>query len=517
MPPAHATAARLARAPRRVTGYKRREPEHTVLYRVLDEHLETFLALANTDDAGGLPRFVQRELREFLSYGILAKGFARFRCTACGLDRLVAFSCKGRGFCPSCAGKRMTHLAAHLVDHVFPVVPTRQYVLSLPWQLRARLAYDHAAQKAVLGIYSRALMAFYAERAKERGIPNARTGAVTFIQRFGSSLNLNLHLHTHVIDGVFTERADGSLAFHALPPPTKKQLRVLVSIVRYEVLLLAVKMGLLYDDATPDVDSPLLTSLMGASAQHVRALGPHPGAPVQRLLGVDPQTTGRPKSRLSVHYDGFDLHAGLTVRARRREVLERVMRYCLRPPLSHERIARLSNGSIRLTLKTPWSDGTSHMDFEPLEFIGRLTALIPRPHKNLVVYHGVLAARSSWRRRVIAHGRPAVAVPPAIATPPGPAPIKHPRHHNYAWAVVMRRAFEIDVLACPRCAGRLKLVACITQPAAIRAILGHLSFPVDAPGPRPARAPPWAHAADGPDVHDHDQYDAIDDDPDAVA
>ena len=157
------------------------------------------------------------------------------------------------------------------------------------------------------------------------------------------------------------------------------------------------------------------------------------------------------------------------------------------------------------------------MDFEPLEFIGRLTALIPRPHKNLVVYHGVLAARSSWRRRVIAHARPALAVPPAAAAPTGPAPTKHPRHRNHAWATVMRRAFAIDVLACPRCAGRLELVACITQPAAIRAILGHLSLPTGTPEPQPARAPPWAHAADGSELADYDRYDAIDDDPDAVA
>ena len=84
-------------------------------------------------------------------------------------------------------------------------------------------------------------------------------------------------------------------------------------------------------------------------------------------------------------------------------------------------------------------------------------------------------------------------------------------------------AFELDVLACPRCASRLKLIACITQPAAIRAILRHLLLPADAPDPQPARAPPWAQAADG--VYDDDAYDrqaadahdAIDDDPDRAA
>jgi len=72
-----------------------------------------------------LPRFVEQEFREFLSCGCLASGFARFHCDACGLDRLVPFSCKGRGFCPSCGGRRMAEPAAHLVDRVFSDVAIR--------------------------------------------------------------------------------------------------------------------------------------------------------------------------------------------------------------------------------------------------------------------------------------------------------------------------------------------------------------------------------------------------------
>jgi len=164
--------------------YERRQPERSVLYAVLREHLESFLALARAGDEHGvgLPHFVVRELRGFLDCGILAKGFARFRCQGCGLTRLVAFSCKGRGFCPSCGGKRMTQLAAHLCDRVIPIVPTRQYVLSLPPQLRSRLAYDHAAQKHVTTVFAAALLEWYARRAREHGIESGRSGAVTFVQ-----------------------------------------------------------------------------------------------------------------------------------------------------------------------------------------------------------------------------------------------------------------------------------------------------------------------------------------------
>jgi Transposase zinc-binding domain len=100
-----------------------------VLHRVLREHLETFLAQAKArNDGDGLPMFIEREFREFLSCGVLASGFARFRCDECGHGILIAFSCKGRGFCPSCCGRRMAELAAHLADRVFGDLPVRQWV-----------------------------------------------------------------------------------------------------------------------------------------------------------------------------------------------------------------------------------------------------------------------------------------------------------------------------------------------------------------------------------------------------
>jgi len=115
-----------------------------------------------------VPRFVEREIRAFLHCGILAHGFVRVHCDECGLDRVVAFSCKGRGFCPSCGGRRMADTAAHLVDRVLPEVPVRQWVLSLPWQLRYRLAYDAPLVQGVLGIFVRAVFASLRETRAPR-------------------------------------------------------------------------------------------------------------------------------------------------------------------------------------------------------------------------------------------------------------------------------------------------------------------------------------------------------------
>jgi hypothetical protein len=115
--------------------YRPRDAEH-------GEHLETFLETARRH-ANGAPDFVEQEFRDFLTCGVLAHGFARLRCTDCAVERLVPFSCKGRGFCPSCGGRRMTEAAARLVDAVLPRVPVRQWVLSLPHRARYLLAWDH--------------------------------------------------------------------------------------------------------------------------------------------------------------------------------------------------------------------------------------------------------------------------------------------------------------------------------------------------------------------------------------
>ena len=121
--------------------YVPRAPSTTVLYHVVADHLETFLASLDADpDARGLPVYVQREFYDYLQCGILAHGFLRLGCDTCTHEMLLAFSCKRRGFCPSCAGRRMAQTAAHLVAQVLPWVPTRQWVVSVPIPLRYWMA-----------------------------------------------------------------------------------------------------------------------------------------------------------------------------------------------------------------------------------------------------------------------------------------------------------------------------------------------------------------------------------------
>jgi ribosomal protein S27E len=171
--------------------YQRHRPEDSVLYKIIQENLETFLRQAQIETGYPLPEFVEREFREYLKCGILAYGFLRVQCESCLHENLVAFSCKRRGFCPSCGGRRMSESAIHLVDEVLPQKLIRQWVLSFPFQLRLLLAIRPKIMAEVLHITNSAITKHLRRKA---GLPKtkAKTGSVTLIQRFGGSINLNV-------------------------------------------------------------------------------------------------------------------------------------------------------------------------------------------------------------------------------------------------------------------------------------------------------------------------------------
>ncbi|MCY1080720.1 transposase zinc-binding domain-containing protein [Archangium lansingense] len=105
----------------------------------------------------GLPRYVERDFARCLECGVLAHGFARVRCESCKDELLVAFSCKGRGGCPSCNAKRAHVTAAHLVERVLPHVPYRQWTLFFPHRVRWVLLKDVGLLSEVLTVLLRLL------------------------------------------------------------------------------------------------------------------------------------------------------------------------------------------------------------------------------------------------------------------------------------------------------------------------------------------------------------------------
>jgi hypothetical protein len=156
-----------------------------------------------------------------------------------------------------------------------------------------------------------------------------------------------------------------------------------------------------------------------------------------------------------------------------------------------------ADGQVCLTLRHPWAEGTTHVVFDPVEFLGRLAVLVPRPRVNLILYYGVLGARAAWRSEVVP--RPASGREPASDDPADEACVTatpymaRRRARGQCWAALMRRTFGFDVLDCPRCGGRLRLIALIEEAAVIGRILRHLGLPTELPVACPARGPPLVH------------------------
>lgn len=169
-------------------------PNRPWLYRIIEQHYPVFVDCM-AGQGRPVPDYVQREFEDWLRCGRLEHGFLRVRCDTCHAEHLVAFSCKRRGFCPSCGARRMAESAALLVDEVFPEQPMHQWVLSFPFPLRFLFASRPAIMGRALGIVCRCIAAHLIKDAR-LSRKSARTGAVALIQRFGAALNLSTSIFT---------------------------------------------------------------------------------------------------------------------------------------------------------------------------------------------------------------------------------------------------------------------------------------------------------------------------------
>ena len=302
-----------------------------------------------------------------------------------------------------------------------------------------------------------------------------------------------MHIRAVVLDGVFARGDDGRLRFHAAPELESADVADVLAAIAPGVHSLVRRHGADPDDVSASdafaEASPLLAGLAATSVQGRVALGGTPGARPRR---VGPSCVDRGEPALGAchaRWEGFDLHAAVRVPAEQRDRLERMCRYALRPPVAGARLNLAADGQVVLHLRHAWADGTTHVAFTPTAFLERLAVLVPRPRVNLVLYYGLLAPRAAWRGEVVPGSAPGATTTPPVDDPASDM-TRRPSARGASWADLMRRAFEVDVLKCPRCGGRLRLVALIEASAVARRILTHLALPADVPTPAPARAPP---------------------------
>ena len=431
--------------------YSRRRPEQTLWYRTVQAHFETWLALSTGEFNESPPAHVENAFRRYLECGILAHGFARAHCDECGHDFLIAFSCKGRGVCPSCNTRRMVETAAHLTDHVFPKLPVRQWVLSVPKRLRYFLQRDVALQGAVLRIFLREV-----ERCLREHSPGcdtqARIGAVAFIHRFGSSLNEHVHFHCCIVDGTFEPAAnadDGAeVDFHAATGLDAVAITGVQARVRRRILATFVRRGLI---------EKAVSSVMGGW----------------------------------VHGGGFSVDASVCINEKDRAGLERLLRYCARPPFALEHLQQLDAEHLVYHSPKPGLDGSSDLVLTPLELIGKIAALVPPPRSHRHRYFGVLAPNSPLRAAVIALA-PVVVIVPSLSLKDAAGTEEKPRRavSHYLWAMLLARIYEAFPLSCPICHAQMRIIAFINGAGDVRKILEHIGESAQPPRIAPARGPP---------------------------
>ena len=476
--------------------YSRRQPENTVLYKVMQQHLLTF-EQRWTDEASGhtLPSFVTDELHGYMACGILGRGFAHLFCKTCHEHHVVAFSCKARAVCPSCLGRRMNEGALNLVAHVLPDVPLRQFVVTVPFPLRFPLAFDGALLGQVVRIFVDTVDGWYRRRHALRGLPPGETGAVAVIQRANSDVRLNPHVHTICLDGVYSADRDGKgLMFHPATAPAQEDIeslvgraskRILRFLQRRKVITLVTAPGdgevtVVGDDTVGEKD-PLLAKLLAAAAASAAPAGPaNKRKPLRIVLDSDERPVG--KGTLCAQTQGFNLHAATKVAANDTQGRLALCKYVLRPPLANDHLKILDDGNVRLELKKAWSDGSTSVDLEPLAFIARLAALVPPPKRHLTRYFGVLSSHAGSRSEVVPAPTEPTPTPTGQENPAG-------KSRYIQWAELLRKTFGFEIV-CSKCQAPLRLIALIKSEDIAKKILTAMHLPSEVPALHPARPPP---------------------------
>ena len=321
----------------------------------------------------------------------------------------------------------------------------------------------------------------------EMGIAGDAVAMAVVVQLMVPSEVSGILFTANPTSGYTTDEAS-NLRFHTIKAPTQIQLDALLDRIIQRVIRTLERDGwLVANEQQPWLDlhdSDPLDNLNAASIRYTIALGPGKGNRTLTIRNLALVKPDHPAKTLTSNQNGFSLNAAVACQPHQRDKLERLCRYVTRPAICLDRLTLRADGQVQYQLKHPFRDGATHMLFSPLDFIGKLVALVPRPRHHLVRYHGVLAPNAKLRKHIV----------PATARTRSTAKRKtdHPRHKPatdtsqqdaliapLTWAQRLKRVFDIDISVCPQCGGRLRVIAEITDPSIIDKILNHV-----------ARAPP---------------------------
>ncbi len=451
-----------------LTLYRPRDPQASNLWRLLDQHFETFQQVYDERFAaryGFWRPVVERSVTAFLKCGDLQQGFARVRCPDCHREMFVAFSCKQRCTCPSCHQKRALLTSIHVAEEVCAAVAQRQVVLTIPKRLRLHTRFD---RKLLGKLCSCAWTCIQAQVRRLLGRQDVVPGMVAAIQTHGELLHWHPHIHALVTCGAFTP--DGE--FLELPELDLERFQTAWQEAVFALYLAE-------DKIQPEVVENMRT-------------WPH---------------------------SGFSVDQSVYLPAGDRAGIERLVQYMTRCPFSLSRLVKVTaTGQVIYKAEKdacrafpdPQRDELASgpkrnfQILDPLEFLAEFTQHIPPQGAHLIRYYGWYSNKARGLRR-----KRAEAAATAWGEPAAPAPARS--RASQTWAMLIKRVYEIDPLACPECGGRMQVIAFIEPPQGevIEKILRHCGLWC----PSSPRAPParegWVHDPDG----DSDSQAASSDEP----
>jgi hypothetical protein len=373
----------------------------------------------------------------YLDCGILHNGFARVRCKDCGHEYLLAFSCKRRHFCPSCHQKRVVEFGEWLCERVLKAVPHRHFIFGIPKILRRYFLYDRRLLSELsrcawdsLKVFLRGIV------PKEDAIP----GAVIAIQTFGDFLGFNPHCHVLCTDGGFygkglSECTPQAGMFRVAPWFIPKDLE---KLFRYKVF----KMLLSRKKITED----LIDMMMGW------------------------------------RHSGFNVYCGPRIQPGEEEAMENLAQYIIRASFSQERMRYIPE-ETKVIYQS--KDGKEQKIFDALEWLAAMCSHVPNKGEQMVRYYGYYSNVSRGKRKSTNQDD----LTPSILEPEGSS-----SEYRKNWARLIQKIYEVDPLTCPKCRGRMRILAFIEDEEVIKKILKHLGL-----WGQKARPPPKTRALE-PDV-----------------
>jgi hypothetical protein len=345
---------------------------------------------------------------------------------------LLAFSCKGRWFCPSCHEKKVLQFGEFAVGEVLYPVPHCQMVFTLPRMLRVYFRHNRERLSALcrcavesLQSYLRALL----------GLPDGAVGVIAVIHTFGDYARFHPHLHLVAAEGLF--RKNG--VFHVAPrAPTQP----LEDLFRARVLKLLRREGKIDD-------------------RQIRAL-------------------------LGWKHSGFSAWRGEPISRRDRRAQENLAQYVMRNPFSVEKMSYVAETGT-VIYRSGMSHGKHKKNFEVLDapaFIAAVTQHIPPKGFQMVRYYGWYSNRALGERKRLGLTKPGADIEEGQeGTVLDVADHQPTRVPSKTWRQLIQKVWEVDPLVCPRCGGEMKIIALIEEPAVVERILKHLELWRD-PEPR---------------------------------